>query len=108
MEKGEMSAPKADPGELPSEVLSRILSLAAAERAASNAGMWKMNVEAAVEIHGQACEALYEALYAEIDKRDDIEPVKRQRKIDPVKIAKAEILKVLRSRIGLIIDAGRR
>jgi hypothetical protein len=54
MEKGEMSAPKADPGELPSEVLSRILSLAAAERAASNAGMWKMNVEAAVEIHGQA------------------------------------------------------
>lgn len=99
------AAVKADPGELSSETLKRLLTLAATERAARNSGLWKTNLDMAFDIHGQAVEELYEALYREIDLAGGIAVPKQKKPPDPVKVAKAAILKRLRDELPTMIES---
>jgi hypothetical protein len=49
--------------------LTFLLSLVARERAArNNTTLWKMNLDAAVEEHGEACEAVWSELYRMLDR----------------------------------------
>ena len=50
-----------------SDALTFLLSLAARERKARNSPLWKTDVEAAFEEHGQACEAVWDELYRLLD-----------------------------------------
>lgn len=94
---------KHDPGEFPSETLLRLLNLAAAEQLARNSALWKTNMDMAFELHGDAVDALYEALYSELDRREGIVPPKAK-KVDPVKAAKAAILKRLREQLPVAVQ----
>ena len=86
--------------------LEKILQLAQAERKASKAPLWKSNAELACEIHGEACEALYQELYAQLDAREGKHsPVSEApNKPCPVKALRREALCELRERLPGMID----
>ena len=97
---------QSDPGELASETLTRILAIAAAERAARNSAIWKTNLEMAFDVHGGIVESLYEALYAELDRRANSgAPVTApKRPDDPLKVAKKHILTQLKARLPDLVS----
>ncbi len=92
--------------------LSFLLSLVARERAARVSPAWKTNMEAAIDEHGEACDAVWNELYRLLDERQSIGPpvgaAKRTRpeliKRDLKRDMKKALREALTASINQIVD----
>jgi hypothetical protein len=89
------------------DALSFLLSLVARERKARNSPLWKTDVDAASDEHGEACEAVWNELYRLLDgtpveaaKPSRPELIKRYLKRE----MKRDLKSVLRGMIDQAVD----
>jgi hypothetical protein len=72
-----------------SDDLERILTMAERARRAFDSSLWRTDLDAAVEAHGDACEALWAELYRLLDDRNSSgDPVPAAKPTRPDLIAK--------------------
>ena len=86
-------------GTVENDDLAFLLSLVARERAARNSSLWKTDTDAAVDEHGEACDAVWNELYRLLDgfpveaaKPPRPETIKRALKRDMKKALKASLV----------------
>lgn len=84
-----------------SEDHERVLQLARRARDLSDGPAWQRNVEDAAEAHAEACEAVWEELYRQIDNRDaeGMPVAKMKMPPDPRKEIKKQIIARLKTEL---------
>ena len=92
-----------DAPETPAEFLDHILRLAQTAREAEFSHLWKTDIGAACEAHGDACNALWRALYTELDRRAGVG--ERVAGMEAAHKAKAARIKRIKKEIAAIIKA---
>ncbi len=85
----------------------RVLQLAKVARDAANSPQWKTNTGDAVDLHGEACENLWEELYRLLDNRAAAgDPVLKPRMPpDPRKELRKQIVARLREELPSMVES---